>query len=254
MRILQRTVLGLVCCTFPLSASQAGELTISVAPDSRVASIGVVRRFDENGTLARPVNPKAKFEAPYYDQVISRGSAHFQNLLPGTYDAIVFLKDGTRLEGYHWPIFNEFDDPDDPAFATPPPDEVVQFLKDKIAGTRYYENKVTPLVFAGDEKHVRVLMQLLRDRKTSYDKKFGAPVATLRYEVWQFTNQYGGWVRDKHSKVLHRLLDSVANMRTKTWLWDRKLGGWKVTPDRAAMTVSYEIPADLTALPGLKPY
>ncbi|NOX54426.1 MAG: hypothetical protein GXP27_08280 [Planctomycetes bacterium] len=236
------------------AAVRAADLTIRVEPESRVAWIGIVRRFNDDGSLARPVDPKAKFEAPYCDRTARRATASFDRLPPGIYDAIVFLKDGTRIEGYHWPIFNEFEDPEDPVFQSPPPDEVAEIVREKILGKRYYENKVTPLDMAGDEERVRVLMQLLRDRKTSYDGQYGAPVATLRYEIWQFTNYYGGWLRDKKSKVLHRILDAKERLRKKTWVWDRKLGGFAVGKNSRGITLRYRIPGDLSKLPGLHPY
>ena len=65
---------------------------------------------------------------------------------------------------------------------------------------------MTPLFLAGDEKQVRILVQLVRDRETSFDGDFGAPVATVRHEVWQYTNHYGGWVKDRKTEVLDRIL------------------------------------------------
>jgi hypothetical protein len=232
--------------------SVPGELRISIEPGSRVASIGVVRRFNDDGTLARKVDPRAKFESPFCDRQSKGASARFTGLKPGNYDVIVFLKDGTRIEGFHWPIFNEFDDPDDPAFKSPPAGDVQKLIREKIAAARYYENKVAPLAMAGNKEKVRVLMQLLRDEKTSFDKQFGAPVATLRYEVWQFTNHLGGWTRDRHSKVLHRILDARAKVRKRTWLWDRKLGGLRLTRERSSVKLEYRIPENTKSLPGLR--
>ncbi len=249
---------GLLCLLAPVlwfaTAVRAGDLRVEVTPESKVAWVGVVRRFNPDGTLARPVNPKAKFESPYCDAKIAGGRGTLTNLKPGIYDAIVLLKTGERIEGYHWPVFNEFEDPNDPAFQSAPPDDVAETIREKIAGTRYYENKVTPLDMAGNEEKVRVLMQLLRDRKTSYDGVYGAPVATLRYEIWQFTNYYGGWERDKTSRVLHRILEARDSLRKKTWVWDRKLGGIQVGRAGPAATLRYQIPEDLKTLPGLHPY
>ena len=38
---------------------------------------------------------------------------------------------------------------------------------------KHYENKVVPLYLSGDEKQVRILMQLVRDLPTSYDAEYG---------------------------------------------------------------------------------
>lgn len=235
-------VIGTVLANlFSLGSVTAGDLVVSVTPADRVARLGVARRFDDDGALVRPVDPRARFDAPYLDFVTESSPARFENLPAGTWDVILFLDDGTRLEGYHWPMFNEFEDPDDPAFQHPPSDEVAEIIREQIAQNRYYENKVTPLALAGDDEHVRVLMQLLRDDKTSFDAQFGSPVATLRYEVWQFTNNFGGWTRDKGARVLHRILEARDRMHTRTWLWEEKLGGIRIADDGESVRLEYEL-------------
>lgn len=252
-RRLLAILMTVTLIAFVPQAAPAGELVVKVQPAEKVEWIGVVRRFNQDGTLARPVDPKARLDAPHCDARSAGASATFRDLPAGTYDVIVFLKDGTRLEGYHWPIFNEFDDPHDPAFASPPPDDVAALIREKISETRYYENRVSVLAMAGDEQQVRVLMQLLRDRATSFDAQFGAPVATLRYEVWQFSNNFGGWTRDRHSKVLHRVLDAKSRVLKQTWLWDPSLGGVEVSRAGTA-TLEYAVPSlpNLQKRPGLK--
>ncbi len=230
----------------------AGDLVVEIKPGERVARIGVVRRFDTDGGLVRAVDPKAKFDAPYLDAVSTDKPARFTGLEPGVYDMVLFLNDGTRIEGYHWPPFGEFEAPDDPAFRDAPPEEVSETIREQISHTRFYENKVTPLAMAGNEEHVRVLMQLLRDDPTSFDAEFGAPVATLRYEIWQYTNQFGGWTRDKQGKVLHRMLEARAMQQQRTWLWDTELGGVKVTDAVDTKRVEYQLADDLRDLPGLR--
>jgi len=232
----------------------AGRLDVSIETADRVDWIGIVRRFDADGNLVRKPDPKEKFDAPYCDARSQGNTAHFAGLTPGLYDVRVFLKDGTRLEGFHWSPFQEFDDPDDPAFKKPPPKEIEQSLRKRIAASRHYENKVTPLAFAGDKQHVRVLMQLLRDKPTSFDRMFGQPVATLRYELWQYTNHFGGWTRDNRRHVLHRLIVAKSQLRKRRCLWVRDLGGLRVKRSGPASQLSYRLPKSLSRLPGLKPY
>jgi hypothetical protein len=157
-----------------------------------------------------------------------------------------------RIEGFHYPPVREFD----PVLIHQP--GVPAAARDWIAGhidkSRHYENKVTPLYFVGDHKQVRVLVQLLRDKPTSYDGQFGQPVATLRHEVWQYTNQYGGWAKHRRTKVLDRILMPKDQLREWTWMWVPQLGGIKV--GERPVKVSFRFP-DLSnsgALPGLLPY
>jgi hypothetical protein len=232
---------------------QAGELTVTIESADRVASVGVVRRFAEDGSLLRPIDPKATFDAPHRDAVAERVPATFRDLSTGTYDLIIFLKDGTRLEGIHIPVFDELDDVDSETFSRPPAEEVQTEIRKLIKSGRYYENKVTPLFLRGNEQHTRVLMQLVRDEPTSFDAEFGAPVATVRYELWQFTNRFGSWSRDRKSKVLHRVLEPKERLRKRRWLWTSALGGIRITGEAPDQKLTYRIPERLAELPGLHP-
>jgi hypothetical protein len=231
----------------------AGELTVTIEPADRVASVGVVCRFAEDGSLLRPIDPKATFDAPHRDTVAERVPATFRDLKTGTYDLIVFLKDGTRLEGFHIPLFDELDDADSEIFSRPPAEEVQTEIRKLIKSGRYYENKVTPLFFRGSEQHARVLMQLVRDEPTSFDTEFGAPVATVRYELWQFTNRFGSWSRERKSKILHRVLEPKERLTKRRWLWTSALGGIRITGEAPDQKLTYRIPERLTELPGLNP-
>ena len=170
--------------------------------------MGAVRRWDEDGKPLLPVDPKAKIDDPRVDsQAVRAGNGQwvFRSLAPGRYDLVVLTKDRMRVEGFRYPPINEFD-PFLPAGAKGPDLETRDWIVNHIARSKHYENKVAPLFLAGDEKQVRILVQLVRDQPTSYDGDFGAPVATVRHEVWQYTNNYGGWVKDKRTEVLDRIL------------------------------------------------
>jgi hypothetical protein len=102
-----------------------------------------------------------------------------------------------------------------------------------------------------DKKAVRVLVQLIRDKATSYKAGFG----TMRHEIWQYDWNYGGWQKNKRTKVLDRIIMEVASLRKWTWVWEPKIGGIQV--QNAPLTIKYEIPAALDStskLRGLLPY
>ena len=115
-----------------------------------------------------------------------------------------------------------------------------QFIARHVAQSRLYENKVTPLYFAGDDKSVRVLVQLLRDKPTSFDAQFGEPVATLRHEVWQYTNRYGAWSKEKRTRVFDRVLMAKRELRQWTWVWEPQLGDVQV--GRQRLLIEYSLP------------
>ena len=124
--------------------------------------------------------------------------------------------------------------------ARSPVDETRDWIVGDIAKSRHYENKVSPLFLAGDEKQVRVLVQLVRDRPTSFDADFGAPAATVRHEIWQYSNNYGGWIKERRTKVLDRILMARSELRRWTWVWKPQLGGIEV--GKKPVTVLYELP------------
>ena len=46
----------------------------------------------------------------------------------------------------------------------------------------------------------------------------------MRHEVWQYTNQYGGWVKDRRTEVLDRILMAKSEFQRWTWVWEPRLG------------------------------
>ncbi len=102
---------------------------------------------------------------------------------------------------------------------------------------------MTPLYLAGTDKQVRIVVQLLCDQPTSFDQEFGAPVATLRHEIWQYINRYGGWVKDKKTKVLDRILMAKSDLYQWTWIWEPRLGGIDVT--HRPVQMRFELPSKL---------
>jgi hypothetical protein len=236
--------------------AKAATLTVDLGNSKGVTLVGAFQRWDADGNPRRPVNPKAKIDAPEVDAkavAAGRGKWVFKNLPPGRYDLVILAAGKIRVEGFDYPPVLEFD----PFFApsAPAPEEETRdWITNDIDKSRHYENKKASLYLAGDKKQVRVLMQLLRDQATSYDADFGAPAATMRHEVWQYTYNYGGWVKEKSTKVLDRILMARDELRRWTWVWEPKLGGIEMTDKPLA--VSYELPArfDPKTARGLLPY
>ncbi len=232
----------------------ANDLVVQLDNASQVTLVGACRRWDENGDPTRTVDPKAKIESP---QAVAIGKPSgdgkwvFSGLVPGRYDLVILTKDKTRIEGFGFPPVLEFDpffdSEDEPSAAA------VKWITDDIKKSRYYENKVSPLYFAGNDQQVRVLVQLLRDKPTSFDAQLGQAAATLRHEVWQYSHRYGAWSKEKRTRVLDRLLMPKAELRTWTWVWDPALGMIEIK-DRA-VELKYSVPATakVESLPGLHP-
>jgi len=245
---------ALVVCTAAIPTT-AGDLFVELNNGSKVSFVGAINRWDMDGNHRVPVNPKAKIDRPAVTasaKKVNSGGWRFNDLPPGRYDLVILASDRIRIEGFHYPPVLEFD-----PFLTHgkhPPEADVAWITKDIAKARHYENKVSPLYFSGDEKRVRVFVQLLRDKPTSFDGQFGEQVATIRHEVWQYTNRYGGWAKEKRTKVLDRVLMAKRQLQTWTWTWEPTLGGIDVAED--PITIKYALPAKFEAksVRGLLPY
>jgi hypothetical protein len=220
----------------------AGDLVVDLGRSEGVTLVGAIRRWDGDGKARFPVDPKARIDDPRVDaraQHQGNGRWMFQGLPEGRYDLVILTGERVRVEGFHYPPIDEFD-PFLPSTAREPGEETRDWITRDIARSRHYENKVSPLFLAGDDKRVRILVQLVRDQATSFDADFGAPAATVRHEIWQYTNHYGGWVKDRKTEVLDRILMARSELRRWTWVWEPRLGGVEVAGK--PVTLGFELP------------
>ncbi len=247
-------VAGAWAVTASFSTVAAADLTLSItgAPRS-LRLVGVVQRWDQDGNPVRPVDPKAKIESPF---VTAKGTSAgngkwiFKGLKAGMYDVILLADPRIRIEGFNYPPVLEFD----PFFAgdTQIAEEHRDWILEDIAASRHYENKVEPLYIGGNDKTARVLVMLIRDKPTSYEGHFPG-AATIRHEVWQYDWAYGGWKKNKRTRVLDRCMLHRDELRQWTWLWDPKLGGIEIKS--ADVTIEYAWPdIESRSLKGLYPY
>ncbi len=234
----------------------AAKLTVILSNGQSVKMVGAFRRWDEDGNPRKKVNPKAKIEVPEVDFVASRGERGawvFPSLAPGRWDLVIMAGDRVRIEGFDYPPVLEFD----PFLSreTPVDEETRDWVFDDIKKSKHYENKVVPLYLASDKenKTVRVLVMLIRDQITSYEADMPG-AATIRHEIWQYTNNYGGWAKERRTRVIDRSILPRGDLRKWTWLWDPKLGAIIVKDSPGK--IEYTIPSASSdkKIPGLYPY
>ncbi len=234
--------------------AQAAKVTVDLgASGANVTFVGAVNRWDEDGNARREVNPKQKIDAPEVDaKAVQEGKSKwvFNDLPPGKYDLVILARDRIRLEGWYYTPVLEFDPVFPPTATTD--DETAEVIVDHIKKSKHYENKVEPLYLGGNKKAVRILVMLIRDKVTSYEGEF-AGAATMRHEIWQYDWNYGGWVKNRRTRVLDRILMHRDELRRWTWLWEPKLGGIEVK--KKPLTVNYQMPKPSDKrLKGLYPY
>jgi hypothetical protein len=233
--------------------THAAQVTVELGPAKGVTFVGAIDRWDEEGNHRNLPDPKAKIDAPAVAAAAvdrGRGRWVFENLPKGVYDLVILADGRRRFEGFQFVPIREFD----PFFAPDMPieDETREFILDHIKQSPHYENVVEPLYLSGDKKAIRVLMMLLRNKPTTYDEVPNA--ATLRHELWQYSWNYGGWQKEKRTKVMDRIIMDRNELRQWTWLWDSKLGGLEVAG--RPRTIKYQLPkpGGARTLKGLYPY
>lgn len=136
-------------------------------------------------------------------------------------------------------------------------EESMKFVNNAISKSKHYENKVIPLYIGGNyrkgqvrPRQIRALVMLIRDLGTTLD----GSSATMRFEIWQFEDRSGGYVKQKRTHVLHRIIMPRDELARWTWLWDPALGNIKIDKS-GTKTVVYTIPdPEKTELRGLFPY
>lgn len=261
----------------------AGGLTIQLRGEyDDVTFVGAVYRWDADGLpkqadgSARVAKERAeapKINEPWTDfRAVNKGNGKWviESMLPGIYDLII-IKGGTkqRFEGWRYaPVldFEEFFPPDAEVLCDQDKDGKKETVKDEesrkwvdktIRESKHYENKVIPLYIGGSykkgqirPKQIRALVMLLRDIQTTLDQNS----ATMRFEIWQFEDRSGGYVKQKRTHVLHRIIMPRDELRQWVWLWDPVLGNISIGKSEQT-TIEYKIPdpAD-TTLQGLLPY
>ena len=263
----------------------AGELRVTLTgDDSDITFFGAVYRWDVDGLPKKAngqpfiIDTKAKIDAPYADAQATRESPGlwvFENLPAGTYD-LVLVKGARhlRLEGFRYaPVldFDPFLPPDAKVLRDVEEDGVVKekefdgesydYVDEQIRNAPAYENKVVPYYIGGSyrkgqekPKLIRALVMLLRDEVTSYEGDM-AGAATLRFEIWEFNDKTGTYVKNRKTQVMHRVILTRDEVRQWYWLWDPALGDIAV-PKSGTKTVEYAIPDPQTnpEIKGLRPY
>ncbi|WP_460183889.1 hypothetical protein [Thermopirellula anaerolimosa] len=244
-----------LCACVPLwieVPARAADLTLRVGGDLAIRAVGAVRRWDQDGNPTREVDPKAKIDAPVFDATGEKSGNVWvlRNLKPGRYDLILLGEGRVRIDGFDFAPVLEFD----PFFKgdSQVDEDARAWVEEDIRASRHYENKVEPLYFGGDEKTIRVLVMLIRDLPTSYEGDFPG-AATIRHEIWQYSWAYGGWKKEKRTRVLDRCILHRDELRQWTWLWDPGLGGIEI--GKESVEIEYRLPDLRTkSLKGLYPY
>jgi len=201
------------------SSGRTGLIKGTIKPAGLVARVCAVDRNVKTGLTPRTVPVKE-----YDGTLMNRGAAYEIRVPAGAYDLHFELRDGTKLEGADMRV-------EAGENARPLTKKDLKGIRERAKRVRTFENEKHILEIAGAGTTARAIMKLVRTNPTSYDGKFGEPVAIFRWELWEFKKQTGSWLRDRTVRVLRRFLIAKRKMNEMTWEFTGRIGGVDVRAD-----------------------
>jgi len=126
-----------------------------------------------------------------------------------------------------------------------------KWLIDWVNNLKIFENKKRVLDLDGTGERARVLVEKIRDRKTSLPVK--EPTAFWRIEIFDFKKYYGGWNKEKYTVIVRQRV-AVRTFRTYRWMFDKRLGGIRVSATGVVTVPDYEVPETLDPARGRVPF
>jgi len=171
------------------------------------------------------VEPK-KFDANKYlpeasPAVVSEDGRTFfiKDLPPGRYDIRLRLEDGSLVEGV------DLGKKDAPKDAGPLAEADITVLREIVANLKTFFDQTRVFLIdgwrgrddLGREGYAWILVEQLRWRKTTFDKKAGEPFVIFRMDIWEFERMAGAWRKVKPYKVIYRLNVDVPDFEKYKW-------------------------------------
>ncbi len=237
MKTVSRTKLALLFSllltagAFP-SLAGAAEIRGKISPVVRLRSLEAIER-----------TRKKRYQAAVDWQA---GGFALRDLPLGTYDLVVTTKDAT-IEGVNL----EVTQPSGAAEKSPSPlaEKDIQRIGELIKHMKTFEEHKRILLLEGRDNRARVLVELMRTGKTTLasSKSF----VVWRVEVWDYVKLYGTWRRKRGlGEVIERKRLEKAAFTHFNWLFDPVLGGITLTDSAEIREFDYQIPEELSTLPG----
>jgi hypothetical protein len=195
---------------------------VALAEDAKVVRVTAIDR-----DVKAPMKAKEMPVTEYVGRILG-GGARFEIDVPsGTYDLHFELEEGLKIDGADLRVSAAEDAP-------PLRQRDRDAITKRILAMRLFENEKHVLAIDGAGERAKVLVKLVRTNPTSYDRKYGEPIAIFRWEVWNFRKRTGSWVRERKCQVLRRFLVPKKKMDELKWDFLPALGGVDVKPDATA--------------------
>lgn len=202
-----------------------GRIEGSIAPTGIVTRVSAIDRNVKVPMIAKEV-PVREHEG----RVLDGGSRYEVDVPPGTFDLHFETTGGLKIEGADLRM--------EVAGDAPLKGRDIDSITERVLKMRTFEDRKSVLAVEGAGKHAKALVKLVRTKPTSYDGKFGEPVAVFRWEVWTFRKYTGSWVKERKYRVLRRFMVAKRKMHELRWEFRPELGGIDV---EAGATVTRDV-------------
>ncbi len=126
-----------------------------------------------------------------------------------------------------------------------------KWIIDWVANVKMFENKKRVLFMRGDDSSAKVLVEKIRDEKTTL--RVPEPTVFWRVEVWDFRKLHGGWEKTDYA-VQQRHKMSVREFRKLNWVFEPALGGFVVSAQGRTTVPDYRVPDRFNHDHGRTPY
>jgi hypothetical protein len=224
-RILQSCVLLLVGLAGPLSAAEKGRITGTVDKPELVQAVFVKDRLSD------------ELDKVYQGKLDAKTGAFVIDGLPldATYDCVIDLKGGGRLEGVNLKVessdFFKAGEEEQPLTK-----DDLDALKKAALALNKFEDKIEVLTISGNCEHAAMLLNKTRSHPF-YGSKEGEVI--WRLELWHFEKSGETWVKDQDELFItfyrERLQKTAFDKKALTL--DPLLGGHKLTAKEATRAV-----------------
>jgi len=221
-------ILILVLLLFPGLYVQSAE--ISGTLDKPIKELTFIRRVEPKKAIADSYLPEA------YPATLSTDGKSFshKNLPEGSYDIRVRLDNGSIIEGIS---LGKTNIPQDASGLT---DEDIKSLREIIDNLRTFFDQQKIFFIdgwrgmddLGRQGYAWILVEQLRWRDTSLDKKQDKPFVIWRMDIWQFEKVAGAWRKVKPFKVIYRMNVTEEDFVKYKWYFTTKLTGYEVKAEK----------------------
>jgi len=178
----------------------------------------VVRVTAIDRDVRAPLKAKEMPVTEYVGRVLEGGARYEIDVPAGTFDLHFELGDGLKIDGADMRVGAAENAPQ-------LRERDREAITKRILVMKTFENEKHVLAIDGAGDRAKAIVKLVRTNPTTYDRKFGEPVAIFRWEVWNFRNRTGSWVRERKSLVLRRFMVAKRKMGELRWDFRPALGG-----------------------------